>query len=77
MARISKVQPLTMNEDMTKRGDDRKKFVTAWKEVDGRTQRTTVVRTYAEPVHEKGAEMAKVATADFVDEEVTEYKNKF
>lgn len=73
---LSKVNVITMSEDITKRGDDRKKFVTAWKEVDGRKQRTTVFRKYAEPVHEKGAELAKIATTDFVDEEVTEYLNK-
>ena len=76
MASISKVNPITMREDMGKRGDIFKKFVTDWKEVDGRTQRTTVFRTYSDKVHDNGSEMAKIATTDFVDEEVTEYLNK-
>lgn len=76
MASINKVNPITMSEEIGKRRDSLKKFVTDWEEVNGRTQRTTVFRTYSDKVHDNGSEMAKLATTDFVDEEVTEYLNK-
>ena len=76
MARISKVNEQTMTEDVTKRSDDREKFVTVWKEVDGRKQRTAVFRKYAKVVHDKGIELPEKAQADFEDVVDTEYLNK-
>ena len=76
MARISKVKP-EMTEDINKRGEDREKFVTAWEEKDGRTQRTAVFRKYAIPVHAQDkVELPEKAQADFEDVEKTEYLAK-
>ena len=77
MARISKVNKGTMTEDMGKRSEDRQKFVTEWQEIDGRTTRTAIFRTYSIPVHVNKVDLPEKAQADFEDVEMTEYLNKF
>ena len=75
MARISKVNEATMTEDITKRSDDREKFVTEWKEVKGRRQRTAVFRKYNTPVYDKGVALPEKSQADFEDVIDIEYLN--
>jgi len=80
MANIDKFNPSTMVEDMSKRSENKKKFVTEW--VDN--QRTAVFRTYNEAVHDKAndralynIEKANINNVEFEDVEVTEYLNRF
>jgi hypothetical protein len=73
MANIDKVNLETMVEDEEKRSETTKKFVTEW----DNNQRTAVVRRYKDVVHKLVEIEEKIGVAEYEDDEMTEYLNKF
>ena len=68
----SKVDLLTMVEDVAKRSETTKKYVGEW----NNNQRVVVMRTYQEPVHKLVEDIEKIGTVNYIEKEVIEFLNE-